>query len=481
MIRAPRMRFKLLALLVLLGAAGLVGCGGGSGSSGGFSKAWMVPIQNVPGVSLGPAKWSETFYPLFHAGPGDYQIGSWQETVTEGGQGYTNVNVTIGIRGYWSSPEVVTRTPYPYDLDIGPNGDAVLGCYDNFSNGTGFTLRRRVGGTWDATGMPMDTPGYASFYPDPVPSVRMDAQGRAVAVWRSYSTPSKVLATRWENGAWSPVVTLATEEPGVSLIQDSGLSVSPSGDAVIWWRVAKDGDESIFTTRWNAGQAPAGPYQLGNPGLNAPGSVRFPVQGIKVLWTKDGAPLIGRYDPTGAFEVSSWNGGGWSQPVSLPPQPGQGLDNAIQLDLHTFALDPSGAPIVLWMDFAEDGSIRVMCSKYTASGFQAPTLLATSPLQYGSYIGYPPQVLSAGNPDGTLALMWECGVPDTMQEPITPYRVGEVSWSAQGIGPVNTPIGSSQTLHLLGLINLGGGKAQVIWCVLGQGGSTWNITASSID
>ncbi len=468
----------------LAACLGLLGCGGGgAGSSQPAAPAWTRPIQNVPGVVIGSAAYSETLFPIFRSGPGGYQIGSWRENPTVGSQSLYRVMVAIGNQGSWSSPVQVSSSSLGYDLAVGPSGEAVLGTYEvDPSKGFGyaFTLRRRVAGTWEAAGLSMELPKYGeSFSPDPMPKVAMDASGNAVAVWRSWSNPSQVLATRWVAGAWSPVEVLAEEIPSISRIRDIGLSVSPIGDAVIWWMETRIGEAGVHTSRWLKGLPPEAPVTVGVPGLNAPGTVRYPNPGMEILWLKDGSPILGRYGYTGTFDVSNWVGGGWSAPVSLPALVGQGLDNAFQLAAHRLVLDPSGNPQAAWVGYAPDRSVKVMAAGYSPTGWQASSVLGTSDVQFGSNNGGGLLVDRQG--DGSLAMAWRCGVPDTLQEPITPIRLGEMVWTTRGPGALNTPVGQSQAIYPLAVLNLGGGRAQVIWCVLGPGGFTWAITVSSVS
>lgn len=473
-------RFIAGCLLVFLGP---LGCGGGSGSSQPPPPAWMQPVQNVPGIGIGSAAYSDTLFPVFRSGVGGYQIASWRENSIVGNQSLYRVMVAVGNQGSWSSPVPVSSTSLGYDLAVGPSGDAVVGTYEaDPAGGVGhaFTLRRRVAGAWEPAGVAMELPKSGEFFsPDPVPKVAIDAGGNAVAVWRSWSNPSQVLATRWVAGTWSPVEVLAEEIPSVSRIQDIGLSVSPAGDAIVWWMETRIGEAAIRTSRWLKGLQLEIPVTVGVPGLNTPGTVRYPNPGMKVLWLKDGSPMIGRYGPAGTFDVSSWVGGGWSTPVSLPALSGQGVDNAFQFVIHHLALDPSGNPQGVWVDHAADGSVKVMAAGYTTGGWLTPKVLGTSNIQFGSNSGG--ALLMDAHTDGSLAMAWLCGVPDSLLEPATPFRIGEMVWGAQGLGPVKTPIGQRQVIHPLGILNLGGGKAQLAWCVLGSGGMTWSITISSID
>ncbi|MEX2107730.1 MAG: PKD domain-containing protein [Solirubrobacterales bacterium] len=105
------------------------------------------------------------------------------------------------------------------------------------------------------------------------PQVALDAQGRAVAVWRAYKNPPGVFGvqaatTGFINGPWSPPTTLV-ESGGNSSTQPT-VVMDPAGDALIAWEIGG----TVTAVSRPAGTALAGPgvpiSNLAHPGFLPP-------------------------------------------------------------------------------------------------------------------------------------------------------------------------------------------------------------------
>lgn len=345
-----------------------------------------------------------------------------------------NWSAAVGI-----SPGGALATRAQVALDA--HGDAVaIWQYYAGSEEVIQSATRLAGSTWSA---PVDvsvTGSGVSF-----PTIGLDADGDAVAVWIYYDGTNEILesASRPAGGSWSP--SLGISAPGEDP-EDLSLEVDPQGDAVAVWENYIGPPALVVGAFRPAGGSwsPAGDISpIGEVAFEPAVAIDATGKAVAVWIAEDGTEYIAR-------SAARPRGGPWSPPLDLSAPAADVLDPAV-------AVGPQGDAVAAWsiadgMSSVLQGATMPAQGSWsapaelsgTAARFDRPDVAADAQgdaaavwwgsdgtdeiVQAAGYEAAPPQLRSLSVPaSGTVG--------QTLSFAVSPFDV----WSA--LGPVDWSFG----------------------------------------
>ncbi len=354
------------ALAALLGVA-LAGCGGspgGAGPEGGAdsdTRSWSLaqPIDvagtaNVTehAMDISPAGRAAALWRI--AGDGVYAAvrdaqGTWQAPVRLGG--FDDADDNSGI-----------------DIAVADSGE-VLAVWVNQGASPGVRASRYVpGGGWQAVSALSDMGRLVSD-----PEVELDANGRAVVLWRfQLGNGSHAIQTREQvrGQAWSGMTELTADLPGA--VSRMVFDMLPSGrGAVTWTHQLENSSYGVSVMQ----RLPDGIWwarTVISPRNGEPPNPQL--RDARVAWLDGQTPMVAWLADDGPrrhLRYSLSGPGGWSTPATLPsaPQP-----STVFFDLAT---DGNGHAMVVAVvgEIENNGSWRATGRPYTSGAFGPATFL----------------------------------------------------------------------------------------------------------
>lgn len=263
------------------------------------------------------------------------------------------------INGTWSSAGTValsseagTSTAEAPQVAVDAQGRATA-VWGSFSSGGGYivqTARRATGGAWGAASKLGD--GFS-------PQVAVDPQGNATAIW-ALSSPSSstVLSSgRTATGSWSNPAPMASGDDDYD-VDYPFVTVDPQGNVTAIWARYNLTDVIAQATRHLAGSSswsPAADLTVGRPITAIPAVGTDPQGHTTMVWSSSEDPWSGSstvFDPIGP-ELRN---------LTAPPSATAGQ----QVDMSVNPVDAWSAVTVSW-DFGDGQSASGAAVKHTYS------------------------------------------------------------------------------------------------------------------
>ena len=220
--------------------------------------------------------------------------------------------------------------------------------------------------------------------------IAVDPAGNAIAVWAHLITANSICANRYQPGTgWGAFELLETDDTNpASQVQ---ISADANGNAIVVWRQASNGKNSIWANRYISGTGWAGPELLETDDAGAasvPQIAVGPAGNAIAVWKQ---VTDTKYSILANHYISPT---GWSGPELLE------TDNVNVADSPQIAIDSNGNAIVVWKQFYN--SVDSIWANYyiSGTGWAGPELLETD----NTYTAYEPQ--AAIDPNGNAIAIW---------------------------------------------------------------------------
>ncbi len=253
----------------------------------------------------------------------------------------------------------VSRDPgksFQCRLAVDPAGLPVVSWRNQFLGQDEVYLRRWTGTEWadlgeSATGGGVSrAPGWSRF-----PAVAVDRSGNPGVAWDDATSGSlQVYVKRWDGTAWMEFAGSASGV-GVSASADSAewpsLALDADGNPVVAWTDYRSEEYRVRVTRWTGSRWEEFPRILIAGGGQHPTG---PTDRTPLALDPAGHPVVAWRDRSnGNWEIHlrRWNGLEWEELAGSATGGGVSATAGISI-LPAMALDPSGRPIVAWMDNA---------------------------------------------------------------------------------------------------------------------------------
>ena len=163
---------------------------------------------------------------------------------------------------------------------------------------------------WDTA-----TPIESTAAPDDVhePSVAVDGDGNAVAVWRRSGASPAVAAAHYDEATgWGDPTRIDTDQPGVPR-EARGVALDPNGNAIAIWIREEQEESAVLANRYTPNEGWAAPQAIGDPTPTRIHGAELAVDGAGnaiAVWDQNrelagdqgSVIMANRYTPTGGWE-----------------------------------------------------------------------------------------------------------------------------------------------------------------------------------
>lgn len=174
------------------------------------------------------------------------------------------------------------------------------------------------------------------------PSMQLDASGKPIiaAIRAGYG-----YVYRWTGSSWQQMGTALNVLPGGTLAGPS-LQLNATGEPVVAWTEASSSSRDAYVARWTGSNWAA----VGSALSAVPGET--PADFVQLQLDSAGNPVVAITESDGQARnvyVRRWDGSAWEAVGgALSAKPG-----ATHVNIVSLRLDPSGNPIVSWMEQGE--------------------------------------------------------------------------------------------------------------------------------
>jgi len=204
------------------------------------------------------------------------------------------------------------------------------------------------------------------------PGVAMDATGNAIAVWRQYGSPNRVLARHWNGATWGAITPIDMGWPNHALAPE--VVMDGSGNALAAFR-HNDGADNRACANWWNGSSWSGATTIDT----GPGDS---VTGLDIALNGRGEALATFVQSDGSKNrvwATLGDGSSWSVPAVIDAGSFGWL---VGLYSAPVALDGSGRAVVTFTEYTVDGGvtdIRVWANIWDGSSWAGATAIDFGP------------------------------------------------------------------------------------------------------
>lgn len=350
--------------------------------------AWSTPVTfSVPDEKSG---WN----PRVAVGANGDAVAVWSSTRNSAHRQITMAAVREA-GGTWSTPVALSLTgeddygiSYQPTVVVDAQGTATAIWVEDTDYSSAIRTRTRPrGGDWSE---PVELTAREERAGE-TPQLAVDAHGNVTAVWNwhEYEYGGGVIqsATRPIGGDWSEPVDLSDSDVRCLYPQ---VAVNAQGNAVAVWFAGGNG---VQAARWTDGAGWEPTVTLSRPGDHLPDVTIDPQGTATAVWES--------HDDVGRVVRASTSApvGGWSTPVDLSVR-----DDAPWLGAEPqVTTDPAGNVTALWQNFYEPYYNRVTVARREAGrGWSAP-------VEIGEANGVIEPLRVAADPQGYVTALWSRG------------------------------------------------------------------------
>ncbi len=204
------------------------------------------------------------------------------------------------------------------------------------------------------------------------PGVAMDRTGAAVAVWRQYGSPNRVLARHWDGAAWGAITPIDMGWAGHAI--SPKVVMDGSGNALAIFHHNDGADNRLCANWWN-GSSWSGATTIDN--------------GLGDSVTGSNVALNGRGEAVATFVQSDgsksrvwanrWDGSSWSGPAIIDAGSFGWLVSPYSAPV---AIDGSGRAVATFTEYTVDGGvtdIRTWANTWDGSSWAGATAIDSGP------------------------------------------------------------------------------------------------------
>ncbi|WP_431265857.1 Ig-like domain-containing protein [Roseateles chitinivorans] len=393
----------------------------------GRGNAFAVWLQNVPGVGwnilaarhdAAGKTWSAPvtlrgdgrgFATAVAADAAGNAVAVWAAWDTVGGAGRIHVSRYAAATGTWSVPQQI---PAPNALSslnpqvaMDPLGNAIVSWQQYLPTGLDQQVFvTRYAAQSDTWSTPVGLSGTGHLLRDP--TVKLDSQGNAIAVWSEGPTFLTVQITSRRfaiaTGAWDAPRVL---QSGSGAGGNPQLAFDAKGNAAVVWTEAVAGGYPVQISRYTAGSDTwAAPETVSTaPGTGDWPQVRMDAGGNTfVLWQQSSAGNafavnVARYDAAGST---------WTRPPALDPITPAAVGSPYR-GFPSLTVDAAGNAMVFWTRDVGGNVYRLFNARYDSATASWGTVAQMS--MTGG--------LAAGGPSGEVLLLWDKDIGASILNP----------------------------------------------------------------